>query len=79
MRVSVHARKRAQQRGITGDELLLIATYGEVMDRRGGALRLRVPDRTINRLMRALDNCRRKILITDNDYQTIITAYALAK
>ena len=79
MRVSGHARKRAQQRGITGDELLLIATYGEVMDRRGGALRLRVPDKTINRLMRALDSCRRKILITDDDYQTIITAYALTK
>lgn len=79
MKLTKHAAKRAQQRGLPMDLLLLIALFGDVVAEDKEGLRLQILDKTRSKIIQLLDKSREKILITDKDYESIITAYALGR
>lgn len=77
MKLTKHAVKRAQQRGLPEDLLLLIVLFGEVVAEGNGGIKLQILDKTRAKIIQLLDKCREKVLITDKNYESIITAYAV--
>lgn len=79
MKLTKHAAKRAQQRGLPHDVLFLIALFGDVVRKDSGGIMLQLSDKTRCKIIQLLDKYRKKILITDKSYETVITTYAVSK
>lgn len=57
--------------------MLLIALFGDVVAKDKEGLRLPILDKTRSKIIQFLNKSREKILITDKNYESIITAYAM--
>jgi hypothetical protein len=84
MKVSSHATKRSQQRGIPKDYIDLILEYGTPVRRQGDALEYRLHKKDRDRLVKHLkhlinsvDRCSNKAVLVDSDMQEIVTVYNL--
>lgn len=77
MKLTKHAIKRAQQRGLKHDVLFLISLFGEEIGRDRDGIKLLMSEKTIRKLIQLLDKCRDTVIITDSNYDRLITAYAL--
>lgn len=79
MRLTKHAAKRVQQRGIPVDLLLLIVLFGDVVAEDKDGIRLQILDKTRSKIIQLLDKCKEKVIITDKIYESIITAYNIGR
>lgn len=79
MRISKHASKRIKQRGISDYVLLLVSMFGEAISQDKTSNKLILPSKTAGKIRAALDKSKGKIVIVDNNYQTIITAYSVSR
>lgn len=77
MKLTKHAIKRAQQRGLKYDVLFLISLFGEEIERDRGGIKLLMSEKTIRKLIQLLDKCRDTVIVTDPNYDRLLTAYAL--
>lgn len=77
MKVSKHAAERAQQRGISMDQILLISIFGEAIHTDQGGIKIMIKDRTLTYLRKLLDKCKDSVIISDPLYDTILTTYHL--
>lgn len=79
MKLTKHATKRSQQRGIQYDVLLLISLLGEeiVKDKDGVKIQMTKKDR--RKIIQTLDKCKNKAIVTDKNFNKLITAYALSR
>jgi hypothetical protein len=84
MRVSNHAFKRSQQRGIPKDYIELILEYGTPVRRQGDTLEYRLHKKDRDRIVRHLkqliqyvDRCTNKAVLVDSKLEEIVTVYNL--
>jgi hypothetical protein len=83
MRITKHASRRLQQRGITISQVEFILLYGAKDRRPGDAYRLRITRKTIKSKNLYKEVCSRQILdnisniglILDKNIDTVITGY----
>lgn len=79
MKLTNHATKRAQQRGIQYDTLLLISLFGEEISVDTEGVKIQMTERTIRKIIQLLDKCRNKVIIADKSFSSLITTYALSR
>ncbi|MBW1689896.1 MAG: hypothetical protein DRG87_02745 [Deltaproteobacteria bacterium] len=84
MKVSNHANKRSQQRGIPKDYIDLILEYGTPVRRQGDTLEYRLHKKDRDRLVKhlkqlinSIDRCTNKAVLVDSDMKEIVTVYNL--
>ena len=84
MKVSNHANKRSQQRGIPKDYIELILEYGTPVRRQGDTLEYRLHKKDRDRLVKhlkqlinSIDRCTNKAVLVDSDMKEIVTVYNL--
>ena len=75
MKISKHASRRANQRGINAYQLILCALFGEIVRKDKSAVALMVPEKEISALRQALDRLGNLIVIKSAIYNNIITTY----
>ena len=79
MKVTTHASKRLQQRGIKDMYVMLIHMFGDVTESNTGVEKIQLREKTRRSLIQSLDKCQNKVIIVDRDLNgTLITAYALS-
>lgn len=79
MKLTNHATKRAQQRGINDDVLLLVSLFGEEVSSDKGVVKIQMTEKTRRKLFQVLDKCRSKVIIADRSVSKVITAYTLTR
>lgn len=79
MKLTKHAAKRAQQRGIQDDTLLLVSLFGEEVATDAGGVKIQMTERARRNLVQLLDKCRSKVIVTDKNVSKLITAYTLSR
>ena len=77
MKLSKHAKARAQQRGKKTDLLTLISIFGEVIEERNGCKILQITERIRRQIIQLLDKSPRTIIVADEQLSSIITTYSL--
>ena len=75
MKLSHHASKRAQQRGILSSHIEVIAQFGTLVRKPGGAVEYRLLDKDRKRLIHILDKVVHKAILVSDDGETVITVY----
>lgn len=78
MKITKHATKRTQQRGIKHDTLLLVSMFGEIVATDADCAKIQITERIRRNLIQLLDKCRDKIIVVDKNVSTLITAYTLS-
>lgn len=79
MKLTKHANKRLQQRGIQDDVLVLISLFGEQVSSNKGCVKLKMTEKTRGKIVQILDRCRNKVIIMDKSFSNLITAYTLSR
>lgn len=79
MKLTKHAAKRAQQRGIQHDTLLLVSLFGEEVATDADGVKIQMTERARRHLVQLLDKCRSKVIVTDKNASKLITAYTLSR
>jgi len=84
MKISNHANKRSQQRGIPKDYIEIILRYGTPVRRQGDTLEYRLhkkdKDRIVShlkQLIQSIDKCTNKAVLVDSNLEEIVTVYNL--
>jgi hypothetical protein len=84
MKISNHAHKRSQQRGIPKDYIEIILRYGTPVRRQGDTLEYRLhkkdKDRIVShlkQLIQSIDKCTNKAVLVDSNLEEIVTVYNL--
>lgn len=77
MKLTKHATKRSQQRGIQYDVLLLISLFGEEIDKDIDGVKIQMTERALRKIIQILDKCKNKVIVTDKNFNKLITTYAL--
>jgi len=84
MKISHHAHKRSQQRGIPKDYIEIILRYGTPVRRQGDTLEYRLhkkdKDRIVShlkQLIQSIDKCTNKAVLVDSNLEEIVTVYNL--
>lgn len=82
MKMSKHAKARAQQRGIDSNLINLILSFGEPTTRPGNAFEYKINRKhknnfinVLKKLIQKIENCSNKSVIVDNNMDEIITVY----
>ena len=79
MKLTRHAGKRAQQRGISWEQLALMAMFGTEVSRDAEAVKIGLTEGTLARLRAALERCKGKVIVMDDVCDRIITTYTLTR
>lgn len=79
MKISKHAAKRCQQRGIKTNILNFIYNFGVKVDEDSEAVKIQITNKIRSDIINLLDYSKNKILVVDKMQGTIITAYPISK
>jgi len=79
MKITQHASKRMQQRGIKDGMVQLILMFGEVVASDNEGETMQISEKGKRRLYQLLDKCPNKVIITDKSHKTLITAYTATR
>lgn len=79
MKMTKHAIKRTQQRGIRHDTLLLVSLFGEEVSSAPEGIRIQMTERAWRNLAQLLDKCRNKVIVADDTMSRLITAYTISR
>jgi hypothetical protein len=72
---TLHAQERVQQRAISSEMELLIQIFGKPEMQKGGTDVLRIPNKVIKELRKAIDKIDNVNLVFNPETNTLITAF----
>ena len=79
MKVTSHASKRLQQRGIKDLSVILIHMFGDITESNADGEKIQLLEKTRRSLIQSLDKCQNKVIVADRTLSgTLITAYSLS-
>lgn len=79
MKITNHASKRCQQRGIKLDVLEFIYKFGNNIQEDKEAIKIQITNKVRSEIIDLLDKSKNKILVIDKVRGDIITAYQFVK
>ncbi|MEQ9328024.1 MAG: DUF4258 domain-containing protein [Rhodospirillales bacterium] len=77
-RITKHAQRRMQQRGITELEIEILMSFGEDHYQKGGGTLTYIPEKKLGRLRQAIDRLS-KVAVIKGDEEQIISAMHLTR
>lgn len=74
-----HAIKRAQQRGIRHETLLLVSLFGEEVSSDIDGVKIQMTEKAWRNLAQTLDKCRNKVIVANSSMSIMLTTYTLSR
>lgn len=79
MKMTEHAIKRAQQRGIRHETLLLVSLFGEEVSSDTDGVKIQMTEKAWRNLAQILDKCRNKVIVANSSMSIMLTTYTLSR